>query len=38
MSLKAIRLLESARGRFFMNATQNMCKSLESIVFGLTRP
>ena len=37
MSLTAISLFESARGEFFMNATQNMCKNLESNVFGLRR-
>ena len=35
MSLTAIRSLESARTKFFMNTTQNMCKNLESNVFGL---
>ena len=34
MSLTAISLFESARGDFFMNATQNMCKNLESNVLG----
>ena len=38
MSLTAISLFESARGEFFMNATQNMCKNLESNVFVLRRP
>ena len=38
MSLTAISLLESTRTKFFMNPTQNMCKNLESNVFGLTRP
>ena len=37
MSLTAIKLFESARRKFFMNATQNMCKNLESNVFGLRR-
>ena len=34
MSLTAISCLESARRKFFMNSTQNMCKNLESNVFG----
>ena len=38
MSLKAISLFESARTKLFMNSTHNMCKNLESNVFGLTRP
>ena len=38
MSLTAISSLESARRKFFMNWTQNMCKNLESNVFGLRRP
>ena len=38
MSLTAICWLESARGKFFMNPTQNMCKNLESNVFGLRIP
>ena len=38
MSLTALRSQESARTNFFMNTTQNMCKNLESNVFGLTRP
>ena len=38
MSLTAITLFESAKGKFFMNATQNMFKDLESNVFGLRRP
>ena len=37
MSLTAICSLESARRKFFMNSTQNMCKNLESNVFGLRR-
>ena len=37
MSLTAICSSESAR-KFFMNSTQNMCKKLESNVFGLRRP
>ena len=38
MSLTAISSLESARRKFFMNSTQNMCKNLESNVLGLRRP
>ena len=38
MSLTAICSLESARTKLFMNLTQNMCKNLESNVFGLRRP
>ena len=38
MSLKAICSLGPARRKLFMNSTQNMCKNLESNVFGLTRP
>ena len=38
MSLTAISSLESARRKFFINSTQNMCKNLESNVFGLRRP
>ena len=38
MSLTAICSLESARIKFFINLTQNMCKNLESNVFGLRRP
>ena len=38
MSLTAISLFESARGKFFMNSTQNMCKNSEPNVFGLRRP
>ena len=37
MSLTAICSLESARRKFFMNTTQNICKNLESNVFGLRR-
>ena len=37
MSLTAISSLESARRKLFMNSTQNMCKNLESSVFGLRR-
>ena len=38
MSLTTICSLESARIKFFMNPTQNMCKNFESNVFGLRRP
>ena len=38
MSITAIRLFESMRAKLFMNSTHNMCKNLESIVFGLSRP
>ena len=38
MSLTAISSLKSARRKLFMNSTQNMCKNLESNVFGLSRP
>ena len=37
MSLTAISLFESVRSKLFMNST-NMCKNLESNVFGLSRP
>ena len=38
MNLTTICSLESARRKFFMNPTQNMCNNLESNVFGLRRP
>ena len=38
MSLTAICSLESARRKFFMIPTQNMCKNFETNVFGLSRP
>ena len=38
MSLTAIRTLESARRKFFMNTTYIMYRKSESNVFGLTRP
>ena len=38
MSLTAISTLESARRKFFMNWTEDMCKNLESNLFGLRRP
>ena len=34
MSLTAISWLKSTRRKFFMNPAQNMCKNLESNVFG----
>ena len=37
MSLTAISFFESVRAKLFMNSTHNMCKKLESNVFGLTR-
>ena len=38
MSLTAIRTLESARIKFFMNLTYIMSRKMESNVFGLRRP
>ena len=38
MSLTAISSLESARRKFFMNPTENMCKNLESNILGLRSP
>ena len=38
MSLTVISSLESARRKFFMNWTENMCKNLESNVFWVRRP
>ena len=38
MSLTAISLFESARGKFFMNSTYIMSRMKESNVFGLRRP
>ena len=38
MRLTAICSLESARRKFFLNSTENMCKNLESNVFGLRKP
>ena len=38
MSLTAITSLESAKRKFFMNPTQNMCKNWESNLFGFRRP
>ena len=34
MSLTAISSLESARRKFFLNSTENMCKNLESTFWG----
>ena len=36
MSLTAISLFESVRPKLSMNSTYNMCKNLESNVFGLS--
>ena len=38
MSLTAMRSLESATRKFFMNSTQIMSRKKESNVFGLRRP
>ena len=38
MSLTAMSSLQSSTRKFSMNATQNMCKNLESNVFGLRMP
>ena len=38
MSLIAMSLLESARRKFFMNATCIMSRKYDSNVFGLRRP
>ena len=38
MSLTAISLFESARGKFFRNSTYIMSRMKESNVFGLRRP
>ena len=38
MSLTVISSLESARTKFFMNSTDNMCKNLISNAFGLRSP
>ena len=38
MSLTAIRTLESARRKFFMDSTYIMSRKMESNVFGLRRP
>ena len=38
MSLTTICSRESAKRKFFMNPTQNMCKNFETNVFGLRRP
>ena len=38
MSLTVISSLDSARRKFFMNSTENMCKNLESNVLDLRSP
>ena len=38
MSLIAVSTLESAKRKFFFNSPENMCKNLESNVFGLRSP
>ena len=38
MSLTAISSLESEKRKFFLNSPENMCKNLESNVFGLRSP
>ena len=38
MSLTAIRTLESAKRKFFMNSTYIMPRKMQSNVFGLIRP
>ena len=38
MSLTAMSLLESARGKFFMNSTYIVSTKSDSNVFGLWRP
>ena len=38
MNVTAISLFQSDRRKFFMNSLQNMCKNLESNVFGLRKP
>ena len=38
MSLTDISLFESVKAKLFMNSTHNMCKNLESKVFGFSRP
>ena len=38
MGLRAIRTLESARRKFFMNTTYIISRKMESNVFGLRRP
>ena len=38
MSLTATSSVETARRKFFINATHNMRKNLESNFFGLSRP
>ena len=38
MSPIAISTLESARRKFLLNCTENMCKNFESSVLGLRSP
>ena len=38
MSLTANSVFQSDRRKFFVKSLQNMCKNLESNVFGLRRP
>ena len=38
MSLTAIKTLESAKRKFFMNSTYIMPRKMQSNVFGLRRP
>ena len=38
MSLTVISSLESAKTKFFLNSPENMCKNLESNIFGLRSP
>ena len=38
MSLTVISSLESAKRKFFINSTENMCKNLKSKVLGLRIP
>ena len=38
MSLTAISLFESVTAKLFMTSTHNMCKNMESNVFGLSTP
>ena len=38
MSLTAISSLKSAKRKFLLNSPENVCKNLESNVFGLRSP
>ena len=38
MSLTANSVFQSDRRKFFVKSWQNMCKNLESNLFGLRRP